>query len=82
MTFNDVKFQLRMTHIEYVDLYTRPSDRPVPKFDLINHKALENKSTYWIGYADNSKQGKILLPSFIHQATITEECGNKIWRLD
>ena len=77
LTFKDVEFQLNMTHIEFVDLISRPPDKPAPKFDLMNHTALKGKSEYWIGYAD--KKAKILLPEFLTDAIITEDCQTKIF---
>ena len=77
LTFKDVEFQLNMTHIEFVDLISRPPDKPAPKFDLMNHTALKGKSEYWIGYAD--KKAKILLPEFVTEAIITEECKQPIF---
>ena len=72
LTFKDVEFQLQMTHIEFVDLISRPTTRLVPQFDLINHKDLKHANKYWIGYA--GKKAKILLPEFVTDAIITEEC--------
>ena len=77
LTFKDVEFQLAMTHIEFVDLISRPPEKPAPRFDLMNHTALKNASEYWIGYAN--KKAKILLPDFLTDAIITEECQRKIF---
>ena len=32
-TYEDVEFQLKMKYIEYVDLTTRPKNKPLPAHD-------------------------------------------------
>ena len=58
-------------------MFSRQETKPVPEFDLIKHNALKDESKFWIGYAN--KEAKVLLPEFVTEAIVTEECKTKIF---
>ena len=79
-TYQDVEFQLKMDHIEYVNLLTRPASKQFPSFDLAKHTNLKDQSQHWLGYS--GKQTRVLIPEWITDGVVTLECRTKIFDQD
>ena len=77
IAFEDVQFQLDMTHIEYVDLSRRDIvSNPVSNFDYFEevqgqYKQAEN-TIYWLGYA-GTNDVKIFNPKWVEEGTILKD---------
>ncbi len=76
-TYQDVEFQLKMDHIEYLNLLTCPASKKLPSFDLAKHKDLKGLSQHWLGYS--GKQTRVLIPEWVTDGVVTLECKTKIF---
>ena len=76
-TYKDVEFQLKMDHIEYLNLLTCPASKKLPSFDLAKHKDLKGLSQHWLGYS--GKETRVLIPEWVTDGVVTLECETKIF---
>ena len=79
ITYEDVEFQLKMKYIEYVDLTTRPKNKPLPAHDQEHRSDFKKEKKFWLGYTDKKAKAKVLMPSWIETAVVTEECKTRIF---